>query len=354
MKLAFDAACFTRTLDSMDRVLRVLVCAADHVGIEVELWANSALRDDAVQFKARACPVPKQTPAGVDALWSPELSTCPLDLPAVATLHDVNPLLADGRSVIARWRRQRRYRRSVNKTLNRVQRLVTDTEDAKQRVATAFPQVGGRLFTVPLFVDPQIAALTGPEGIALLEKLSLSPGYILFVGSMRRHKNWDGLMRAYATLPQSLQSAHPLVFAGRSNRARAEADDLINLLNIREHVHMTGVVDNKSLHALYGGARVLVCPSFMEGFGFPPLEAMACGIPVVASDRTCIPEVLGDAAYYIDPASTQSMTQGIEQVLGDNALREKQIAEGIKQAASYTPARTGEAMLAVLDSLLNS
>ena len=160
-------------------------------------------------------------------------------------------------------------------------------------------------------------------------------------------------MRAYAALPASLRAAHPLVFVGRCHRARVEADKLMAELNIREQVQLTGVVDEKTLHALYGGARLLVCPSFMEGFGFPPLEALACQVPVVATDQTCVPEVLGEAAFYVDPSSIESMSHGMEQVLVDETLRDRQIAEGIKQAARYNPARTGDAMKGVLNLILN-
>jgi glycosyltransferase involved in cell wall biosynthesis len=111
------------------------------------------------------------------------------------------------------------------------------------------------------------------------------------------------------------------------------------------------VVDEKTLHALYGAAALLACPSLMEGFGFPPLEAMACGVPVVATDRTCVPEVLGDAALYVDPASIKSITAGLTIVLDDSDKREDMIEAGIRQAARYTPARTAEAMADVLEHI---
>ena len=202
---------------------------------------------------------------------------------------------------------------------------------------------------VPLFVDPEIEPLKGEEGSTILRSLELAAGFILFVGSMRRHKNWEGLIRAYASLPESLRRSHSLVFAGRAARSRDAAAELSVSLGLGDQVRILGVVNESELMALYGGAAILACPSFMEGFGFPPLEAMACGVPVVASDRTCIPEVLGDAAMYVDPSSVASMTDGLERVLCDVNRRESMIDAGLKQAATYNPARTAAAMSDVLE-----
>jgi len=350
MNLAFDARAFGRPLDSMDRVLRVLVCAAREADWNIELWLDGELRPDAEAYRPWVRPVADDD-SKADALWSPEMSVVVSGLPSVATLHDVNPLLPDGRPALARWLRRRRFRRRVGALLTGLDRLVTDTEDAKQRVIGAFPKSAGLLSVVPLFVDPHIMPLGGEEGRRILDRFALAPGFVLFVGSMRRHKNWDGLMRAFARLTPALQAAHPLVFAGRSRRARADAARLMQQLGIEQHVRILGVVDDRALHALYGGAGVLACPSFMEGFGFPPLEAMACSVPVLATNRTCVPEVLGDAAAYIDPDSVPEMAEALARVLTDKALRANLVEAGVRRARTFTPQRTAAAMSNVLAGL---
>ena len=350
MVLAFDARAFQRDLDSIDRVLRVLVCAARHAGWQIELWVDGDLRPDAPGFSQWVRPVAEAADSDAVALWSPDTGVLPCDVPVVATLHDVNPLLPDGRGIPARWLRERRFRRRVDRCLDCVERLVTDTQDARQRVAQAFPDSESMLSVVPLFVDPEVKPLGGGDRDGILEKLGLEPGFILFVGSLRRHKNWEGLIRAFAAIPAPLRASHPIVFAGRAGRRR-KAEQLAETLGVGERVRILGVVDDRSLCALYGGARLLACPSFMEGFGFPPLEAMACGVPVVAANRTCVPEVLGDAAVYVDPSSIRSISEGLMSVLDDDAKREALIDAGMKHVSQYGPVRTAEAMSRVLEGL---
>ncbi len=352
MKIAFDARCFTRSLDSIDRVLRVLALAAESAGWDYEFWVDGELRHDAKIYRSRCRSMLAESRTNIDMMWSPEMSCFPIAQPSVATLHDVNPLLPDGRNALSRYWRIRKYSRRVHQTLDHLQALVTDTEDARIRVGEAFTKARPLLSVVPLFVDPRIRPIVGEKGAALLSPFGLSPGYLLFVGSMRRHKNWNGLMQGYARLPKALQIAHPLVFVGRCKRVRKAAVELAEQLDIHQSIHITGVVDESTLHAFYGGARLLVCPSFMEGFGFPALEALACGVPVVASSRTCIPEVLGAAARYVDPSSPQSIAEGLEQVLEDNTLRDRLIESGFTQAASYSPERTAAAMLRVVERVL--
>ncbi len=348
MILAFDGRAFCRELDSMDRVLRVLICAARHAGWQVEIWTSGDLRPDAEKFREYVKPAADAAGSAAAALWSPDLDVLPCALPRVATLHDVNPLLPDGRNRLARWLRGRRFRRSVAECLAGADRLVTDTRDAACRINEAFPDSADRLSVVPLFADPDLQPLRGAEGARVLEGFDLAPGFILFVGSLRRHKNWDGLLRAYAALPPSLRKDRQLVFAGRASRARPEAERLAAKLGVSSCVRILGVVDEKTLHALYGGAGLLACPSFMEGFGFPPLEAMSCGVPVVASDRTCMPEVLGDAAVYVNPSSIESIARGLASVFEDAQRQERLIELGREQAARYNPARTARAMADVL------
>lgn len=351
MVLAFDGRAFCRGLDSIDRVLRVLVCAARHAGWKIEIWTKGELRPDAQRFSEYARPAEQAADSNAAALWSPDTGVLPCNVPVAATLHDVNPLLPDNRNPLARWLRRCRFRRRVEDCLARIDRLVTDTHDARQRVAQAFPGSANRLSVVPLFADQDLKPLRGAQGAHVLQPLGLAPGFILFVGSLRRHKNWAGLLRAYAALPPSLRAEHPLVFAGRAKRARTEAGKLARSLGIGDSVHILGVVDEMVLRALYGNASVLACPSFMEGFGFPPLEAMACGVPVVASDRTCMPEVLGNAALYVDPGSTESITKGLMSVLDDRETRDGLISQGFGQAACFNPARTADAMARVLSEL---
>ena len=119
----------------------------------------------------------------------------------------------------------------------------------------------------------------------------------------------------------------------------------------KDRVHVTGSVPDELVPVLYTGAFMFVFPSFMEGFGLPPLEAMACGVPVIATNRTAVPEVLGDAAVLIEPEDRAGITQAMERLIADPTLRGTLISEGHNRVASFNPSRTGDAMEAVLRDL---
>jgi len=352
MRIAFDARAWEHPPHSFSRVLRLLVLSAQHMGWEIELWTEGDLQPEHGPFQSR-------TLQGADArartrarvLWAPHTDFLPSRLPSVATVHDINPLLPDPRGRAARWVRAVGFRSRTRKTFRRAWRVVTDSRDAHERITRAFPDHAGKLRIVSLFVDPDLR----PPGRAALEDgmaaLNLSPGYVLFLGGLRRHKNWDGLMRAYAGLPDGLRRAHPLVLAGKADRARGRALRLADRLGIRDRLVLPGIVPEPRIPALYAGARLFVFPSFLEGFGLPPLEAMALGVPVVATHRTSIPEVLGEAALYIDPADPEGITAAMERALSDPALRERLVRAGLERARHFGPAKTGEMMRQVLEEL---
>ena len=169
--------------------------------------------------------------------------------------------------------------------------------------------------------------------------------YLLAVGEGRPYKNIPRLLEAWARLRPS---GVTLVLAGRASPREVDLPALAATLGVRESVRFLGYVPDERLAELYRGAEAFVFPSLYEGFGIPPLEAMACGCPVVASDRASIPEVCGEAAVYVDPESVESLIEGIRRVLGDEALRASLRAAGIERAAGFSYANAAERILAVL------
>lgn len=349
MKIAFDARAWEKPPHSFRRVLQILFGAARAMDWEVELWINRGLQPEFTKFNKLARLVREgleNTSAAV--LWAPQLDTLPVPVPVVATIHDVNPLMPDGRRVAVRWWRGFRFRHRVRRRFRRAWRVAIDSEDARQRVSAEFPAYAHKLAVVPLYSDPGLRRIDDTERDSRLSSLGLSSGYILFVGSMRRHKNWNGLMRAYAALPLSARSEHALVLAGPIHRALDRAERLATFLGVRDQVHVLGEVAEKFMSALYSGAFMFVFPTFMEGFGLPPLEAMSCGVPVIASNVTSVPEVLGDAPMYIDPFDEAGITDAMGTLIEDEKLREQLIQSGLRRVAEFGPERTGAAMRALL------
>ena len=183
---------------------------------------------------------------------------------------------------------------------------------------------------------------------ARLAGWGLSPGYVLYLGALRRHKNWQTVARAYAALPDALRARYPLVFAGSRRRTERESEELLRALGVE--ARFIADFDDEDLPALYRGARAFVFPSRLEGFGLPPLEAQACGVPVVASNATSLPEVLGDGAALRDPDDVGGFTEALSALLADPEAHAAACAAAQANAARFSRRATGAAMRALLDT----
>jgi len=126
------------------------------------------------------------------------------------------------------------------------------------------------------------------------------------------------------------------VIAGGKGWLEDEMYQTIEALNMRDLVHLIGFVDDEDVAGLYSGAECVVFPSLYEGFGFPVIEGMACGTPVITSNVSSLPEVAGDAAIMVDPYDIDAITDAIQRVLDDNTLRDRMIQAGFEQASKFT------------------
>lgn len=353
MRIAFDARCFSKPPHSFRRVLQNLFDAALAMGWDVELWMDQGLHPELERYRDWVVPAGgKPGRNGAQLLWSPSLDAVRTSLPVVATIHDINPLLPDNRPWLVRLWRGARFRYRAGRLFQRAARISTDSEYSRLRIAEEFPASADKLHVVPLFVDAGLKRVEPAVMNKILSSFGLSDAYVLFVGSLRRHKNWHGLMKAFANLPPVLRSRHHLVLCGPVHRDRANADRLAASLGITEQVHILGTVSDEALMALYSGAGLFAFPSFLEGFGLPPLEAMSYGVPVVATDCTCVPEVLGDAPVYVSPHDLDSLAGAMRSVLEDGILRARLVEAGIHRVREFNSGRTGAAMKSVIDGIL--
>lgn len=165
--------------------------------------------------------------------------------------------------------------------------------------------------------------------------VSLGTGYILFVGTLEPRKNIGGLLESYTRLVQRWPDAPRLVLAGRAvGLSKPWLETLAKAPLAGKAVHLGYVADSER-EALYKGAAVLVLPSFNEGFGLPVLEAMTVGVPVIASNRGALPEVLGDAGLLIDPDDPDSLTDAFQRMLTDTALARRLAARGLRRTRLF-------------------
>ncbi len=195
----------------------------------------------------------------------------------------------------------------------------------------------------PLFrPDDRLAALRHVQTV-----YGLSDEFILFVGTIEPRKNIGGLLRAYRRMRDDYKLPHGLVLAGAPGWLSDDVYELVDKLDLRPHCHFLGRVSAPDLRYLYNAASCLVHPAFYEGFGLTPLEAMACGTPVVVSNVSSLPEVVGDAALLVDPLCDDEITVALWRVLSDSALAAELRTKGLQRAAVFSWQRAAQQTMAV-------
>jgi glycosyltransferase involved in cell wall biosynthesis len=175
--------------------------------------------------------------------------------------------------------------------------------------------------------------------------------FILFVGSIEPRKNLENVLRGYNALPEAFKKEIKFVLAGFSGWKNREIMDIIKRED--KNIVYLGYLSNLDLAYLYNLAGGFIYASLYEGFGIPPLEAMACGTPVIVSRSSSLPEVCGDAAYYVDPLSVDSISEGMYKIFDDSALREKLTRRGVIHAKSFSWDDSARSHLSLFNEVLH-
>jgi glycosyltransferase involved in cell wall biosynthesis len=185
-------------------------------------------------------------------------------------------------------------------------------------------------------------------------KYGIEDNFILYVGGFSPRKNIKGLIQAFSLIKSKLTEPYKLVILGKKGRSYYDYRDLAYSLGLKEDVIFTGYVPVEELPIFYNAATIFCYPSFYEGFGLPPLEAMACGTPTVAANTTSIPEILGDDALYIDPYNIDDIAEKLLMLTEDEKLRTAMSFKGLKRSTMYswkkTAIQTIEALTKIRDS----
>lgn len=265
--------------------------------------------------------------------------------PQVITLHDVLPL----RFPDTYPRLKYYFRYILPRIIKASAAVIVNSEATKTDIQQHYSLGDKPIHVVYPAYDRSVFRPVGANATrAVLTRYGLDR-YILSVGETRPYKNVRRLLEAFARVQvPNLQ----LAIVGSMNKMDTDLQSYPRTLGIADRVRFLGYVPDGDLAALYAGARAFVFPSLYEGFGFPPLEAMACGCPVVASNVASIPEVCGDNAVYVDPHSSESIAAGIGRVVTEDSLGTSLGRSGIDRARNFSYDLAATRVAAILQNLI--
>lgn len=243
----------------------------------------------------------------------------------------------------------------LKKSMKRADIIVTDSEFSKREIIKYFPEHSGKIRVVPCGVDcKRFRPCANPETIAEVKKsLDIDGEYFLYVGTIEPRKNLVRLIRAYKVFTKHIKNPPKLVLAGAKGWLCDDIYALVRKLGIDNQVIFTKYVPSEDMTPLICGAMAFVFPSLYEGFGMPPLEAMACGVPVLTSGEASLPEVVGDCAVICDAYSVKSIAKGLYRLYKNPDLRKELSRRGHERAGLFTWENSAKKLHAIYRELAN-
>jgi len=267
-------------------------------------------------------------------------------VPQVVTVHDIIPLLLP--SLHPHASELAFFRYFLPRVLRHSAAVIAVSQSTRRDIINFYNLPAEKIHVIYEGYDPQFYH-SYQDSQAVTRVYGIGP-YIYYSGNILPHKNIARLIRAFGLIAPKVP--HQLVLQGRRDPVyAAELETLVRELNLEGKVVFLGYVPLNHLPYLYSGATVFVTVSLSEGFGLPPLEAMACGTPVVASRVSSLPEVVGDAGILADPNDTEQIAEVLLQVIKHPALRAELAQKGVKRAALFSWSKTARQTLEVLQSV---
>ena len=273
---------------------------------------------------------------------------CPCNL--VVAIHDLASLHLPA---YYPWRERLLNRFLIPLTARKAARILTISEYSKNDIVSTLRVPSDKVIVTYLGVDPEtFHPISKRQQIDnVLHCYGIGTPYILYVGNVEPRKNLHRLIEAFALLRRKGSINHRLVIVGQRARLSSKVLDAIGRVGLTEGVIFTGYVSIEHLPMLYSAADVFVYPSIFEGFGLPPLEAMACGTPVIVSSTSSLPEVVGDAGLKVNPIDVSAIADAIYKVVLDSDLRQEMSEKGLQQAQRFSWEETARGTLAVYEEV---
>lgn len=291
-----------------------------------------------------------------DIFLSPNYLTSPFHsgYQTVLVVHDFIPYFFDYARASIFWKIYFRFKFQTKIILSMASKIIADSGSTARDAEALFGIRGDKISVVYGGVNPRFQALPSDLTIGILRRLNLTPGYILYVGRQDPTKNIVGLIKAYYSLPINTRENRQLLIVGKKNeRYFPGLSSLVKRLGVESRIIFIDYLSDDELVAIYNLAALFVYPSLYEGFGLPLLEAMACGCPVVASNIASLPEVCGDAAYYVDPYSVEDIAEGMYKALTDEDLKKSLKELGHKRVKQFSWQRSAEETIKIYKDIVN-
>jgi len=270
---------------------------------------------------------------------------------SVITVHDLAFLLYPQLLT----RESARYYGQIDQAVRSADRIIAVSESTKRDVIRLLGAREERVAVIPEAVNPIYRPLEDRRAVEeVRHRYNLPERFAIFVGTIEPRKNLTAAMRAVRRLKDQHHTELVLAVVGQWGWLYEDVLEVHRQLHLEDSVRFLGRIPDDDLVALYNAASVLAYPSHYEGFGLPPLEAMACGTPVVVSNTSALPEVVRDAGLMVSPEDDEGLALALLRILSDSELRETLIRRGLQRAADYTVSGMAEKTLALYRSVLAS
>jgi len=287
-----------------------------------------------------------------DIYHEPNILPLPFDGLTVVTVHDLSWIRFPQMHPPERVRAMDKY---FEPGLRRASLILTDSAFVKRELMDVFGVRPELIVPVPLGVESLFRPQSAEETLPVLSRHSLVHGqYLLAVGTLEPRKNLQVALQAFMQLPPAIRKHYPLVLVGMTGWHTSALEAQMAPMIRAGEVRQLGYLSREDLATVIAGALTLIYPSIYEGFGLPPLEAMACGVPVIASDVSSLPEVVGDTGVLINPHDAEAVAQAIQLLVNDPAIRGKLSSKALDRSKEFTWDRCVTQTVGAYQQVLNS
>jgi glycosyltransferase involved in cell wall biosynthesis len=271
--------------------------------------------------------------------------------PFIVTIHDLTLSFFPGKKM-TNWFRRLAYHIVIRSVTKKAKRIIAVSEHTKKDLTEALKVPADKIEVIYNGVSPKFGDIEPTPRPDMMKKLGLQKPYFLYTGVWRDHKNIVGMIKAFNDFNKEVGNQYNLVITGPYNPTYHEIPDTVRKLGIEKEVHLVGLVSDPDLFALYKYALAYVFPSFYEGFGLPPLEAMQCGTPVIASRTSATPEICGKGnALFFNPYDLKEMKLAMRLVATDPPIRQRLIDNGFKRVKEFSWEKMTKKVLDLYNSL---